>query len=74
MAASHIEELEGLTNRTYNYALGLLGEKNKEEDGRQMLLRANLYQQKSIPFKKRKVFQKNKTKKTHCNFQPEFST
>ena len=27
MAASHIEELEGLTTRIYNYILGLWGEK-----------------------------------------------
>ena len=29
VAASHIEELEGLTTRIYNYVLGLWGEKKK---------------------------------------------
>ena len=38
VAAGHIEELEGLTTRIYNYVLGLWGEKNKrEEDWQQML-------------------------------------
>ena len=34
---SHIEELEGLTTRIYNYVLGLWGEKNKQEDWQPML-------------------------------------
>ena len=31
MAASHIEELGGLTTRIYNYVLGLWGEKKERE-------------------------------------------
>ena len=40
VAASHIEELEGLTTRIYNYVLWLWGEKERkkeEEDWQQML-------------------------------------
>ena len=36
VAASHIEELEGITTRIYNYVLGLWGGK-KKEDWQQML-------------------------------------
>ena len=34
VAAPHIEELEGLTTRIYNYVLGLWREKEKKERGR----------------------------------------
>ena len=37
VVAAHIEELEGLTSRIYNYALGFGEEKEKEKDLRQML-------------------------------------
>ena len=33
MVASHREELEGLTTRTYNYVLGLWGGKKKRKIG-----------------------------------------
>ena len=37
VAAAHIEELEGLTTRIYNYDLGFLGGKRQEEDWQPML-------------------------------------
>ena len=52
MAASHIEELEGLTTKTYNYLLELRGEKKKEEDCQQFLAQGQSSSPKSIPKKK----------------------
>ena len=50
VAASHIEELEGLTTRIYNYELGLWGEKKKDEDSQQMLAQGQSSSpKKSIP-------------------------
>ena len=37
VAASHIEELEGLKTVIYNYVVGLWGEKEKEEERQQIL-------------------------------------
>ena len=34
VVVAHIEELEGLTARIYNYVLGLWGRKTKKERGR----------------------------------------
>ena len=49
VVVAHMEELEGLTTRIYNHALGLWGEKKKEHDWQQMLA-----QGQSIPTKKKK--------------------
>ena len=50
VVATHIEELEGLTIRIYNHALGLWGRKKKEEDWQRMLAQAE-----SCPSEKNKT-------------------
>ena len=47
VSAAHTEELEGLTTRIYNHALGLWGgKKNKGEDWPQMLAQGESFPEK----------------------------
>ena len=52
VAASHIEELEGVRTRTYNYVLGLWGVKNKRGRLQQMLAQGQSSSPKSVPLKR----------------------
>ena len=56
VAASHVQELEGLPTRIYNHALGLWGGERKEEEDRQQMLA----QGESFPAKR------------ECHFLKEF--
>ena len=56
---AHIEELEQLTTRIYNYVLGLWGGKEKkEEDWQQMLAQGNSFPEKKKSGVSKKVSQK----------------
>ena len=54
-AAAHIEELEGLTTRIYNQALGLGEEKKKEEDWQQMIAQGESFSAKEKKKRNKKM-------------------
>ena len=62
VAAVHIEELEGLTTRIYNHAVGLWEGGIKEEDWQQMLA-----QGESFPVQKKKERKKSIHRKRHLH-------